>query len=163
MGLTNRITRHILLFLLFLPAAVMAAGDIQFTSTAEVEVQQVNAKGEQVTVRQPADLVQPGGMVIYTNAFTNTGKKAAEKVVINNPVPVNTEYLGGSASETGFDVVFSVDKGKSFGKPKDLTVPDVKGGRRPAEPKDYTDIRWTMLSALKPGATGVVEFRVRVK
>ena len=149
--------------LLLVPALALAANDIKFTSTAEIEVQKVNAKGEKVQVRQPADLLQPGQIAIYTNAFTNVGKQPAEKVAVNNPVPANTEYLGGSATESGFDLVFSVDKGKSFGKPKELTVPDGKGGKRPAEPKEYTNIRWTMLAPLKPGATGVVEFRVRVK
>ena len=149
--------------LLLVPALALAANDIKFTSTAEIEVQKVNAKGEKVLVRQPADLLQPGQIAIYTNAFTNIGKQPAEKVVVNNPVPAGSEYQGGSATETGFELAFSVDQGKSFGKPKELTVPDGKGGKRPAEPKEYTNIRWTMLAPLKPGATGVVEFRVRVK
>lgn len=162
-----KIVRHLmnvlLLAMLALPATALARDDIKFTSMAEVEVQQVDAKGEKVLVRQPATLLQPGQIAIYTNSFTNVGRQPAEKIVINNPVPANTEYLGGSATETGFDVVFSVDRGKSFGKPKDLAVPDGQGGKRPAEPKDYTDIRWTMQQPLKPGATGIVEFRVRVK
>ena len=152
-----------LVVLLLAPLAAFAANDIKFTSTAEVEVQQVNAKGEKVLVRQPAQLIKPGEIAIYTNSFTNGGKQPAEKVVINNPVPANTEYLGSSATETGFDLVFSVDKGKTFGKPAELTMPDGKGGKRPAEPKDYTNLRWTMQAPLKSGATGVVEFRVRVR
>jgi uncharacterized repeat protein (TIGR01451 family) len=153
----------VLITLLLTPLAALAANEVRFTSSAEVEVQQVNAKGEKVLVRQPATLVQPGGIAIYTNSFTNVGKQPASGVVINNPVPANTEYLGGSATEAGYDLVFSVDQGKSFGKPAELTVPDGKGGKRPAEPKEYTNIRWTMQSPLQPGATGVVEFRVRVR
>ena len=162
MSRKNLISSLLFLSLLF-PVLTLAANDIQFTSTAEVEVQQVNAKGEKVLVRQPAVLLQPGEIAIYTNAFTNTGKQAAEKVVINNPVPVNTEYLAGSATDAGFNLVFSVDKGKTYGRPGELTVPDGKGGKRPAEPKEYTNLRWTMQAPLQPGATGVVEFRVRVK
>lgn len=154
----------LLAVLLLAPGPVLAAeGDIKFASSAEIEVEQVNGKGEKVVVRQPAVLLQPGQIAIYTNTFTNIGQKTAEKLLVNNPVPANTEYLGGSATETGFDLLFSVDGGKSFGKPKELTVPDGKGGKRPAGPKDYTDLRWTMQAPLKPGATGVVEFRVRVK
>jgi len=141
----------------------LAADEIRFTSIAEIEVEQVNDKGEKVVIREPAVLLQPGEIAIYTNSFTNTGPKAADKVTINNPVPENTEYLGGSATETGFDLVFSVDGGKSFAKPQALTVPDGKGGTRPAEPKDYTHLRWTLLQPLQPGASGIVEFRVRVK
>ncbi len=150
------------LFLL-IPALALAKDDIKFTSTAEIEVQKVNAKGEKTVVREPAVLLQPGQIAIYTNSFTNVGPQSAEKVVVNNPIPANTEYLGGSATETGFDLVFSVDGGKNFGAPKELTMPDGKGGKRPAEPKEYTNIRWTMQAPLKPGATGIVEFRVRVK
>lgn len=160
---THRLIICLLVLMLLAPVFALAANEIRFTSTAEIEVQQVNAKGEKVLVRQPATLLQPGQIAIYTNAFINTGKQPASSVVINNPVPADTEYLGGSATETGFDVVFSIDKGKSFGKPKELTVPDGKGGKRPAEAKEYTNIRWTMQAPLKPGATGVVEFRVRVK
>lgn len=162
--MTRIITMLVSLLLFLTPSQLLAAqSDVRFRSTAEVEIQQINAKGEKVLVRQPAELVEPGGIVIYTNSFTNTGKQPAEALVINNPLPPNTEYLGGSATETGYDLVFSVDKGQSYGKPGTLTVPDGKGGKRPAEPKDYTDLRWTMQAPLKPGATGVVEFRVRVK
>jgi uncharacterized repeat protein (TIGR01451 family) len=146
-----------------LPAFSLAANDIRFTSIAEVEVKQVNAKGEKVVVRQPAALVEPGEIAIYTNSFTNVGKQPAANVVIDTPIPKNTQYLLGSATETGFDLLFSVDGGKSFGKPDTLTVTDAQGRKVPAGDKDYTNIRWTMLSPLKPGATGVVEFRVRVK
>jgi uncharacterized repeat protein (TIGR01451 family) len=162
----NTVPRIALLLLLALfpcANAALAADEIRFASIAEIEIEQVNDKGEKVVVRQPAVLLQPGEIAIYTNSFTNLGPKAADKVTLGNPVPENTEYLGGSATETGFDLLFSVDDGKSFAKPQALTVPDGKGGVRPAEPKDYTHLRWTMLQPLKPGATGVVEFRVRVK
>lgn len=151
------------LFVLLAPLAALAAENLKFTSTAEIEVTEVNAKGEKVQVRHPAALLQPGDIAIYTNVFTNLGQQPAEKVVVNNPLPENTEYLGGSATEDGYAVVFSVDKGESFGSPQKLTVPDGKGGQRPAEPKEYTNIRWTMQPQLQPGATGIVEFRVRVK
>jgi uncharacterized repeat protein (TIGR01451 family) len=158
-----RLITCLLALLLLAPTFAFAKDEIKFTSVAEIEVQQVNAKGENVLVRQPAKLLKPGEIAIYTNSFTNGGKQPAEKVVINNPVPANTEYLGGSATETGFALVFSVDQGKTYGKPGELTVPDGKGGKRPAEPKEYTNLRWTMQAPLQPGATGVVEFRVRVK
>lgn len=154
----------LLSLLLLIPTlAIAAKDDIKFISTAEIEVEKVNAKGEKTVVREPAVLLQPGQIAVYTNSFTNVGAKPAEKIVVNNPVPKNTEYLGGSATGTGFDLVFSVDGGKNFGPPKELTVLDGKGGKRLAEPKEYTNIRWTMQAPLKPGATGIVEFRVHVK
>lgn len=164
MPATKHLVTALTALLLLLPSLALAAKDeIKFTSFAEVEVIKVNAKGEKAKVRQPATLLQPGEFAIYTNTFTNVGKQPAANVVINNPIPENTVYVEGSATETGFAVVFSADKGQSFGKPNELMVADGKGGKRPAEAKEYTNIRWTMLSPLKPGATGVVEFRVRVK
>jgi len=163
MNVIPRIAHSLFLALLLCATTAFAADEIRFTSTAEIEIEQVNDKGEKVVIRQPAVLLQPGEIAIYTNSFTNTGAKAADKVTIANPVPENTEYLGGSATETGFDLVFSVDGGKHFAKPKALTVPDGKGGMRPAEARDYTHLRWTLLQPLQPGASGIVEFRVRVK
>ncbi|TLM66814.1 MAG: DUF11 domain-containing protein [Deltaproteobacteria bacterium] len=163
MTVKQLISGAVAILLLATGPAFAAGGDIRFASIAEVEVQQVNTRGEKTLVRQPAVLLKPGEIVIYTNSFTNTGQQPAEKLVISSPVAANTEYLGGSATETGFDLAFSVDKGKSYGKPGELTVPDGKGGKRPATTKDYTDIRWTMQAPLKPGATGIVEFRARVK
>ncbi len=151
------------LLLLLAPLTAFAAEDLRFSSTAEVERPRVNAKGEKVMVREPATLLQPGEIAIYTNIVTNIGQQPAEEIVIDNPLPENTEYLGGSATENGYVVLFSVDKGKSFGGQDELTVPDGQGVQRPAEPKDYTNIRWTMQSRLQPGATGIVEFRVRVR
>ena len=163
MTIARKLVYSLTILLLSLPAIALAADEIRFTSTAEVEVTEVNAKGEKVLVRQTATLLQPGEIAIYTNVFTNLGQQPAGKVVVDNPVPEDTEYLGGSATETGYVVVFSVNKGESFGSPQELTIADGKGGQRQAEPKEYTNIRWTMKPQLQPGATGVVEFRVRVK
>jgi uncharacterized repeat protein (TIGR01451 family) len=154
----------LLLLLNSTPTELLAANEqISFTSAAEIEVIEVNDKGEKVLVRRPAVLVPPGGVVIYVNAFTNNGNQPAEELVVTNPVPADTEYLRGSATETGADLSFSIDGGKNFGKPEELMVPDGEGGTRQAEPKEYTDIRWLMQESLEPGATGIVEFRVRVK
>lgn len=151
------------LLISMLPTIAMSADNIRFSKIAEVEIQQVNDKGETVLVREAAVLLQPGDIAIYTNLFTNTGQDVAEDVVIKNPIPENTEYLGGSATETGYNVTFSVDHGANFSTLQELTIPNGKGGMRPAEPLEYTDIRWAMQTSLKPGATGIVEFRVRVK
>ena len=158
------LSAFICLFCLTLIAtSALAASDIRFTSTVEVEVQQKNTAGETVLVRLPADTVEPGEAVIYTNSFTNTGKQPADNIVINMPVPENTVYLDGSGSETGYEVVFSIDRGVSFAKPEKLTVSDSNGSQRQALAEEYTNLRWTKLAPLVPGATGVTEFRVRIK
>jgi len=152
-----------LMALLLAPLSVLAADEIRFTSSAEVELRETNAKGETVLVRKPADKVPPGGIVIMVNAFTNLGKTPKEKLVITNPVPKDTEYVAGSAEGIDSTVVFSVDGGKNFAPAAELFITDAKGSKRPAQAKDYTHIRWTITPPLKPGSTGLVEFRVRVK
>ena len=150
--------------LLAAPTAALAAGEnIRFISAAEVEVEVVNPQGVKVLERKPAELVVPGTVVIYTNAFTNVGKEPAERLVVTNPVPNGTEYLGGSASEEESIVTFSVDGGQNFAAPAALTVPDGQGGQRRAEPRDYTHIRWQRQAPLAPGAGDQVEFRARLK
>lgn len=149
--------------LLALPLAARAADPIRFTSSAEVEVTEANARGEKVLIRKPADKVPPGGVVIYVNTFSNTGKEPRENLVVTSPIPASTEYIPGSAEGMGADVAFSVDGGKSFAPPAALTVIDPKLGKRPAAPSEYTHVRWMLREPLKPGASGIVEFRVRVK
>lgn len=161
--IAHRLTASLLVLLLLTPLVALGANDVQFSSSAEVEVKQVNAKGETVTVRKPADKVPPGEIVIIVNVFTNTGKVAKEKLVVTNPVPKETEYVGNSASVENAEVLFSIDGGQRYAKPTELLINDGKGGKRVAEPKEYTHIRWTMKNPLKPGSTGLVEFRVRVK
>lgn len=154
----------ILAFLLLLwPLAALAADPIRFTSAAEVEVTEANARGEKVLMRKPADRVPPGGVVIYVNTFSNSGKEPKENLVVTSPIPASTEYLAGSAEGMGADVTFSVDGGKTFAPAAALTVADPRLGKRPAAPPDYTHVRWMLREPLKPGASGIVEFRVRVK
>ena len=157
------ITGFMLLATLCIHGTALGANDISFSSVAEVEVTTVDANGIKKTQREPALMVPPGEIVIYTNAFTNLGSQPAEDLIINNPVPQNTEYLGGSATEKGANVIFSANGGETFATPNNIFITDGTGGKKLASPSDYTNIRWTLQSPLPPGETGFVEFRVRVK
>ena len=143
--------------------AISAEAQIGFTSVAEIETELFDANGVKTLVRSPAKLVNPGEIAIYTNSFTNNDTQPADDLVINNPIAKNTEYLLGSATEDGYDLMFSVDGGTTFAKPEALVVTDDSGQKRPAEAKDYTNIRWTKLKSLAPGKTGKVEFRILIK
>lgn len=153
----------IILAALILPMTALGAnGQISFTSIAQVEMEMFE-DGKKVLVRSKAELINPGEIAIYTNSFTNNGNETAEGLVINNPVPKNTEYLNGSATEEGYELTFSVDRGKTFDKAENLTVLDKEGKQTPASAQDYTNIRWTRTEPLNPGQTGSVEFRIMVK
>jgi uncharacterized repeat protein (TIGR01451 family) len=137
--------------------------DIELTTTAQVEVTETNAQGEEVVKRQPATQVVPGKEVIYTIRANNTGAEPAESIVVTNPIPQHTEYVEGSAFGSGTDITFSVDGGKSYGKPGQLTVKTADGKTRPATSRDYTHVRWIFQFELQPGQEAPVWYRVRVK
>lgn len=160
---TKRIT--IALFfasMLLLPCLLWAQGTIEVKSRAEMEVIKTNEDGEKVTVMIPAEKVIPGETVIYTNTITNIGEVPAEDVTINNPVPEYTDYLAGSAFGEAV-TVFSADEGENFAPEGEVKVIDENGKSRPALAKEYTNIRWTMNSAIQPGESVEVGFRVRLQ
>jgi len=80
-------------------------------------------------------------------------------VRITKPVPPGVRYVAESASGPGCDVLFSVDGGRTFGQPAELSVVAEDGARRPASPDDYTHIRWRLRTPLAAEATGFVRFR----
>jgi hypothetical protein len=71
-------------------------------------------------------------------------------------------YVMGSAVGQGTVITFSVDGGKSFDRSENLVLTDTSGTSRVAEAKDYTDIRWTLDTALAPAATRSVSFRAKL-
>lgn len=137
--------------------------DIQLTTVAETEVTETNTQGEKIVKRKPATSIVPGSVVIYTITAKNTGNEPANNIVVTNPIPKQTVYIDGSAFGSGTNISFSVDGGKSYGKPQQLTVKDAKGKPRAATAEDYTNIRWTFQFDLKPGQEAPVWYRVRVK
>jgi uncharacterized repeat protein (TIGR01451 family) len=154
----------LMLTLMVSPQRTQAANEnIGFSSVASIEVVQTNDQGEKVLTRQPATLVPPGGIVIYTNTFTNLGQEPASDLVITNPTPDNTEYLEGSVTGAEAVLTFSVDGGQSYAAPENLFIANEDGGTKPAVPSDYTHIRWQLLKTFAPEETGHVEFRVRIK
>jgi uncharacterized repeat protein (TIGR01451 family) len=145
------------------PVSAQADGDIVVQSIAETEVVVTNKDGRKEKKRQPVALAIPGSQVIYTTRFTNKGAKPAGNIAINNPIPENTVFVSGSAFGASTAITYSVDGGKSYDLPNKLKVKIPGGTERPAEPRDYTHIRWRYLGELPPGKRGEVGFRVIIK
>jgi hypothetical protein len=82
-----------------------------------------------------------------------------DTVRITSPIPADVNYVPGSASGPGSDVLFSVDNGRTFGKPEELTLPSADGKRRRADAADYTHVRWILNGPLDVGASGIARFR----
>jgi hypothetical protein len=97
--------------------------------------------------------------LIVSVRFTNTSDQIIDSIRITSPVPADVQYVPHSASGPGSEVLFSVDNGRTFGRPDELTLAALDGGVRDADPADYTHIRWVLLAPLDAGATGIARFR----
>jgi len=150
----------VLLSALHLPA--LAAGGIEVKSTAEREVAVVN-NGKKELKRAPVDKAVPGDVIIYTTTFKNLSGKPAGNIVINNPLPNDSVYQSGSASGANTVITFSVDGGKTFAAPGQLSVKTADGKTRPALATDYTHIRWAYQGELGVNKAGAVSFRAAIK
>lgn len=145
------------------PAHAQEGRHLELKSTVEKETVTINDRGEEEVVVTPADTVLPGDTLVLTTRYSNIGEVDADNVVITNPVPGQLVYLEGSARGEGTDITFSVDGGQSYDVPERLVVIGENGRERPAQPADYTHIRWTVKNSIKPGDEGLVSFRAALK
>ena len=143
-------------------AVAEAKQTITLKNVAEVEVEVTAPNGKKEKKRQPVSKAIPGTEVIFTTTFSNTGAKPAGNIVITNPVPANTSYVGGSAGGAGTDITFSADGGKTYGAPDKLKIRK-DNQERAALPAEYTHIRWTYKGELPAGKSSDVFFRVVIK
>ena len=125
----------------------------------EIEIKRADGETEHKTV--PAAMVVPGNEVFYVITYENTGDKPAENVVVTNPVPAELEYVSVLGPAPANQV--SVDGGKHYDALGSLTVTSADGKPRPATAADVTHVRWALNGALKPGSSGTVSFKARLK
>jgi hypothetical protein len=97
--------------------------------------------------------------LIVSVRFTNVSESLVDTVRITSPIPADVKYVPGSASGPGSQVLFSVDNGRTFGRPAELMLAAPNGGTRVADAADYTHVRWILSAPLDPGASGVARFR----
>jgi uncharacterized repeat protein (TIGR01451 family) len=154
-----------ILAVLLLPTGAIAKPLVSVSITAEKEVTVVKS-GQKSTKKVAATRIEPGDVIFYTLNYINSGSEAATSVVLDDPIPMGTVYLPGSAFGEGAEITFSIDNGKSFKKPS-LLVYELKGAngakeKRTASPEEYTNIRW-VIGKIDAGAKGTVGFQVRIK
>jgi uncharacterized repeat protein (TIGR01451 family) len=145
------------LALVFSAQAMAQANCIELKTTAEVEKEVVNDKGEKSRVLAPAATVVPGTEVVMTVTANNTCKQPSDKVVINNPVPEHMTLVPGSAIGAGSDITFSVD-GKTFAPAGKLTVTE-NGVARAARAEEYRHVRWEFKNPIPAGSSAFGRFR----
>lgn len=152
--------------LLLLPAMALAEPKISLEAKAEKEVVVKDDKGREKVQRVPASDIGPGETIIYTIDYKNAGDEPATNVVVDNPIAAETSFVPGSATGEGAQIVFSIDGGKTYNKPPQLTyeVPglDGKPEKVVATPDEYTHIRW-IIEQVPPGTAGSVSFKVKVR
>ncbi len=160
------------------PWAVLAIGLPLFTAAASVAQEATTTPGGLVVsstleriVAPPAGdaatsaprgsgtVASPADQVVVTVRFTNAGDDVVDSIRITTPVPADVRYVPNSAAGPGSEVLFSVDNGRSFGRPDELMLAAPDGGVRDADASDYTHVRWVLRAPLDAGATGIARFR----
>ena len=108
--------------------------------------------------------VAPGDVVEYRLVFTNITGRPVNNIQFTDPLPEGMYYLQGTAGadREDVDVEFSLDGGTSYSElPMVEVVVDGRIEQRPANPEDYTDIRWTVHGEVEPDARVAAAFQVR--
>jgi uncharacterized repeat protein (TIGR01451 family) len=137
--------------------AQQKADCIELKTTAQVEKEVVNARGEKSKALVEAGKVVPGTEVIWTVTANNVCKLPSDQVTINNAVPEHMTLVPGSVIGAGSDITYSLD-GKTFATADKLTVTE-NGATRPAHADEYKHIRWQFKNPLQPGASAFARFR----
>jgi uncharacterized repeat protein (TIGR01451 family) len=136
---------------------------VTLVSKSYKEVIKVDKHGNKKVVLEETKKVIPGDYVVYKNSISNNSDKDVNDMVLNNAIPKHTEYVADSAKCDGeCEILFSVDGGKVFDAPENLMV-KVGDKERLALPKEYTNVRWILTSALKSKSVTSVSFKTRLQ
>lgn len=148
------------LLLLIGAAATLAqpTATIETELTAEILAEQQLPNGQRQSRFVPAISVAQGQTVYYTVRIRNPTSVPARDVEVVRRIPMNTQYVAGSAAGPSATIEFSIDGGATFAEPSQLLVIDAMGTRL-ASPEEYTHIRWRLRHALAPGATALARFQ----
>jgi uncharacterized repeat protein (TIGR01451 family) len=159
--LSTHITRLLAsLLLMTVSVTALAAPQISLSVMVEKDVIEIDEKGQEVVRRVEAADTAPGDTLFYTIRYANSGTSAARSVEINNAIPDGTQYQASSAWGDNSTILFSIDSGKTYKRPSNLTY-EVRGRdgsteSRQVAPEQYNAIRWVVdeIPAGKEGATG---------
>ena len=122
---------------------------IELATSVEKLMEVAGAEGEGVAELIPVATPLPGDEVVYTVTFTNLQPEAVENVRITSPIPGELRYIEGTAFGPGCQVLYSVDGGRTYGLPAELSVVAADGSPRIANAADYTHIRWVLQAPLE--------------
>jgi uncharacterized repeat protein (TIGR01451 family) len=148
---------------LFALSANAKKSPISLITKSFQEVIEVDSSGNKVVKLVDAKKVLPGDVIVYKNSIENNSQKPAKNMVLNNPVPEHMEYVANSAKcSDGCKILYSVDSGNSFAESSKLMV-KIGNKKRLALPKEYTNVRWILTTALNPNSMTDVSFKAKLK
>jgi uncharacterized repeat protein (TIGR01451 family) len=139
-----------------------ATNPLGVRSIAEVESRTSDA-GRETPKLVPADKVVPGDRLIYTLEVRNKSAATLRTPIVTYPIPAHMWYVADTAVGPAAEITYSVDGGRSFDTPENLTVRNSEGQSRAAVAADYTHIRWQLKNSLQGNSVAFLRFRVLVK
>ena len=102
-------------------------------------------------------------VLVFTLTYTNGGNKADQSGIMYN-LQSDSAFLDASGDNTVIQV--SVDGGKKWATHPayfQVTGPDGKTVQEPVPLDRITNVRWSFKQPVKPGQSGQVKLRIRVK
>jgi uncharacterized repeat protein (TIGR01451 family) len=111
-------------------------------------------------------VVMPGDSLRYQVSSENMGDRAAEDLVITQPIPPKTIYeLSSASSNNNAEITYSIDNGKTYVEQPmvEVTLPDGKVEKRPAPAEAYTHIKWKVSKAIDPKVRLTAMYDVKVR
>lgn len=112
---------------------------------------------ERIAAADPA--AGAAGELVVSVKFTNATEHVVDSIRITSPVPPGARYVPRSASGPGSETLFSIDGGRTFGRPDELVLRAPDGDTRTADAAEYTHVRWILRAPLDAGALGIARFR----
>jgi uncharacterized repeat protein (TIGR01451 family) len=142
---------------------------LELELAAAKKIVEVDEQGKEIVKWEDTGnkaVVVPGDILRYSLGSDNVGDKAADNLVLTQPIPAQTVYvLDSAASKNPAEITYSIDGGKSFVKEPtiEVTLPDGTIETKPAPPETYTHVKWNLTGAVNPEAGVEVTYDVAVK
>lgn len=111
--------------------------------------------------------IQPGDVIRFTLSGRNSGKAAAQGLVMQQPIPPGTSFVARSARGVVGPkpaIAYSIDGGQTYSPQPTvkLSLPDGRVVERPAPVEHYTHVQLRYNQAIAPGSYLSGEYQVRV-
>ena len=119
----------------------------------------VQAGGKEV--REPAAQAKPGDQIEYVATYTNRSKGGVKDLVATLPIPLDTDYVAGSAQPAGAQAAANDGVFGTMPLKRKVKQPDGKEVEQDLPLSEYRTLRW-QVGELAAGKNFVATARVRL-